>query len=87
MSQSADVRQDTPAPYDHGATMDNRTDFGTIIVAVCVAAYAAMMIAYVAEAQFGLASAQIRHLSIIAALFVAFPVVLGFLPTRTDKAP
>jgi len=66
--------------------MDNRTDFGTIIVAVCVAGYAAIMIAYVAQAQFGLAAAEIRHLSIIAALFVAFPVVLDFLPTPTDKA-
>ncbi|WP_426443028.1 hypothetical protein [Bradyrhizobium genosp. P] len=66
--------------------MDNRIDFVTIVVAVCVAAYAAIMLACVAQTEFGLAAAQIRHLSMIAALFIALPVALDFLRPRPDKA-
>ena len=66
--------------------MGNRIDFGTIIVAVCVAGYAAIMLACVAQTGFGLSATQIRHLSMIAALFIALPVALDFLRPRPDKA-
>jgi hypothetical protein len=59
--------------------MDDKTDLGTIIVAVCVAAYAAIMLAYLALADLGLAAGQIRHLSLISALLLALPVALDFL--------
>jgi hypothetical protein len=66
--------------------LDNRIDVATIIVAVCVAAYAAIMLAYVAQTEFDLPATQLRHLSMIAALFIAFPVALDFLRPRPDKA-
>jgi hypothetical protein len=66
--------------------MDNRIDFGTIIIAVCVAGYAAIMLACVAQTGFGLSAAQTRHLSTITALFIALPVALDFLRPRPDKA-
>ncbi|MBR0872660.1 hypothetical protein JQ633_20020 [Bradyrhizobium tropiciagri] len=59
--------------------MDNETDFTTIIVALCVAAYAAMMLAYVAQIDLGLSAAQIRRASMLAAVFLALPVALDFL--------
>ena len=62
--------------------MDDKTDFASIIVAVCVAGYAATMLAYVAQFDLGLSAAQTRHDSMIAALFLALPVALDFLRTR-----
>ena len=61
--------------------MDNKTDFATIIVAVGVAGYAAMMLAYVAQIDLGLSAAQTRHVSMITAVFLALPVALDFLRT------
>ena len=65
--------------------MDDKTDFGTIAVAVCVAAYAALMLACAAY-DLGLPAAQTRHLSVVAALFLALPVAFDFLRTAPDKA-
>ena len=65
--------------------MDSKIDYATVIVAICVAAYAAIMLAYVAH-DFGLPGAQIRRLSTAAALFLALPVALDLLRSRPDKA-
>ena len=64
---------------------DSKTDFATIIIAVCVAGYAAIMLGYVAQNDLGLSVAQTRHLSMIAALSLALPVALGFLRRAPDK--
>ncbi|MEN3347570.1 MAG: hypothetical protein V7632_1205 [Bradyrhizobium sp.] len=65
--------------------MDSKIDFGTIIVAVCVAGYAAIMLAYVAQNDLGLSAAQTRHLSMIAALFLALPLALDFVRSPPDE--
>ncbi|WGR92080.1 hypothetical protein MTX26_17615 [Bradyrhizobium sp. ISRA443] len=53
--------------------MDSEIDFATIIVAVCIAAYAAIMLACVAD-DFDLPGAQIRRLAMTAAVCLALPV-------------
>jgi len=65
--------------------MDSKFDAAIIMVAVCVAAYAAIMLACIAHG-FGLPGAQIRHLSMGAALFIALPVALDLLRTPPGKA-
>jgi hypothetical protein len=61
--------------------MDSRIDFGGLVVAICVAAYAAVMLD-VALNGLGLSIAQIRHLSVISAVLLALPVVLDLLWAR-----
>ncbi len=73
------------APYEHGAAMDNRIDFASVVVAVCVAGYVAIMLAYVARNDLGLSGAEIRHLAVLSALFLALPVAMDFLRTRIDR--
>ena len=58
---------------------DSKTDFESIAVAICVAAYTAIMLAYLAQYDLGLTAAQTRHLSMVAALFLALPIALDFL--------
>ncbi|QPF81873.1 hypothetical protein IC762_18905 [Bradyrhizobium genosp. L] len=65
--------------------MDSKTDFVAIIVAVCVAAYAAILLGHVAQNDLGLSAVQVRHLAMIAALALALPVALGSLRTGPDK--
>ena len=63
---------------NHGVRMENSIDFETIVIAVCVAAYAAIMLAYVAHDDLGFSSAQIRHAAMVAAALLALPVVMDF---------
>lgn len=58
---------------------DSKTDFESIAVAICVAAYTAIMLAYLAQYDLGLTAAQTRHLSMVGALFLALPIALDFL--------
>ena len=58
---------------------DSKTDFGSIAVAICVAAYTAIMLAYLAQYDLGLSATQTRHLSMVAALLLALPVALDLL--------
>lgn len=64
--------------------MDSKTDFATIIVAICVAGYAAIMLACLAH-DLGLPDARIRYLSMTGALFLALPVALDLLRSRSDR--
>ena len=84
------VSRATPLPQRSGAALnyetDSKTDFGSIAVAICVAAYTAIMLAYLAQHDLGLTAAQTRHLSMIAALFLALPIALDFLRTGPGKA-
>lgn len=65
---------------------DSKTDFGSIAVAVCVAAYAAIMLAYLAQYDLGLSATQTRHLSMTAALFLALPIALDLLRAGPGNA-
>ena len=51
--------------------MENRFDFITGVVAVCVAGYAAVMLDYVAHDDLGFSSAQIGQGAVIAAILLA----------------
>lgn len=63
--------------------MKDRVDLEMIVVAVCVAGYAALMLGYVAHEDFGFSSAQIRHVAMISADLLAMPVAMDFLRTRS----
>ncbi|HEX7922300.1 MAG TPA: hypothetical protein VF583_15185 [Bradyrhizobium sp.] len=65
---------------------DSKIDFGSIAVAICVAAYTAIMLAYLAQHDLGLTAAQTRHFSMVAALFLALPIALDFLRTGAGNA-
>ncbi|MHC2462613.1 hypothetical protein ACVIHD_001625 [Bradyrhizobium embrapense] len=66
---------------------DSKIDFGSIAVAISVAAYTAIMLAYLAQDDLGLTAAQTRHFSMVAALFLALPIALDFLRTGPGSAP
>lgn len=70
---------------NHGAAMENRTDFGTIIVAVFVAGYAALMLGYVVHDDLGYSSAQIRAAAMIAAILTALVVAIDSLRAKPNK--
>jgi hypothetical protein len=63
--------------------MENRVDFHAIIVAVCVAGYAALMLGYVAHEDLGFSCAQIRHVAMISADLLAMPVAMDLLRTKS----
>ena len=65
------------------SVMKNRIDLETIVVAVCVAGYAALLLGYVAHEDLGFSAAQIRHVAMISADLLAMPVTLDFLRTKS----
>ena len=68
------------------SALENRIDFETIIVAVCVAGYAALMLGYVAHDDLGFSSAHIRSVAMIAAVLMAIAVAMDFLRAKPNKA-
>ena len=66
--------------------MENRFDFITGVVAVCVAGYAVVMLDYVAHDDLGFSSAQIGQGAVIAALLLAVPLAMDQLSARANKA-
>jgi hypothetical protein len=58
----------------------------TVLTAIGVAAYAAIMLAYVARVDLGLSGQQIRLLSIVAATCIALGIAVDFLGKRLSKA-
>jgi hypothetical protein len=66
--------------------MKNGIDPLTILTAVGVAGYVAMMLAYVARVDLGLSNPQIRLASIVAATFIALGIAVDFLGERLGKA-
>ena len=66
------------------SVMKNGMDLETIVVAVCVAGYAALLVGYVAHEDLGFTSAQIRHVAMIWADLLAMPVAVDFLRTKPD---
>ncbi|MCC8981208.1 hypothetical protein [Bradyrhizobium acaciae] len=65
---------------------DSKIDFAGIAVAICVAACTAIMLACLAQDDLGLTATQTRKLAVMAALFLALPIVLDFLRTRPGDA-
>lgn len=57
----------------------------TALTAVGVAAYAAIMLSYVARVDLGLSGQQIRLLSIVAATCIALGIAVDFLGKRLSK--
>ena len=66
------------------SVMKSRVDLETIVVAVCVAGYAALLLGYVAHEDLGFSAAQIRHVAMISADLLAMPVTLDFLRTKSS---
>jgi hypothetical protein len=66
--------------------MQKRIDPLTVLTAIGVAAYAAIMLAYVARVDLGLSGQQIRLLSIVAATCIALGIAVDFLGKRLSKA-
>jgi hypothetical protein len=58
----------------------------TVLTAIGVAAYVAIMLAYVARVDLGLSGQQIRLLSIVAATCIALGIAVDFLGKRLSKA-
>ena len=64
--------------------MENRFDFMTGVVAVCVASYAAVMLDYVAQDDLGFSSA--RQGAMIAAILLAVPLAINLPSAGANKA-
>jgi beta-lactamase regulating signal transducer with metallopeptidase domain len=66
--------------------MKNGIDPLTIFMALGVAGYVAIMLAYVARVDLELSNQQIRLVSIVAATFIALGIAVDFLGKRLSKA-
>ena len=65
--------------------MKHRIDFVTIVTALCVAGYVAVMLDYVADVDFRFSCAQIRTAAVIAAIVLAMLMAIDFLGKRLGK--
>lgn len=65
--------------------MQKQIDPLTVLTAIGVAAYAAIMLSYVAHADLGLSGHQIRLLSIMAATCIALGIAVDFLGKRLSR--
>jgi hypothetical protein len=65
--------------------MQKRLEPLTILTAVGVAGYVAMMLAYVARVDLGLSNQQIRLVSIIIATFIALCIAVDFLSKQLSN--
>jgi hypothetical protein len=65
--------------------MQKGADLLTILTAIGVAGYVAIMLAYVARVDLELSSGQIRFLSIMAATFIALGIAVDFLGKQLTK--
>jgi hypothetical protein len=66
------------------SVMKSRVDLETVVVAVCVAGYAALLLGYVAHENLGFSAVQIRHMAMISADLLAMPVTLDFLRPKSS---
>ncbi|MDI4232274.1 hypothetical protein AAFX91_30370 [Bradyrhizobium sp. 31Argb] len=65
--------------------MENKLDLPTIIAAVVVAGYAAIMLEYVAHEDLGFSTTQIRHVAMIAAVLAGMWVAMDMLRSNPDE--
>jgi hypothetical protein len=68
------------------SNMKNRIDYITVVTAVCVAGYVAIMLDYVADVDFGFSGEQIRNAAMITAIVMAMLMVIDFLGKKLGKA-
>ncbi|SDS12694.1 hypothetical protein [Bradyrhizobium canariense] len=66
--------------------MDKRISFFTISSAVCVAAYVAILLDYIARDDLGFSRSQIRGVAVIAAVLIGSIVAIGFFGKKLGKA-
>jgi hypothetical protein len=65
--------------------MQKGTDLLTILIAVGVAGYVAIMLAYVARIDLGLSNGQVQFMSLVAATSIALGVALDFIGKHLTK--
>lgn len=65
--------------------MKNRFDFVTLLTALCVAGYVAIMLGYVAHVDLGFSSEQIRNAAVLTAIVMAMLMAIDFLGKRLGK--
>jgi hypothetical protein len=68
------------------ANMKNRIDFVTVMTALCVAGYVAIMLDHVANVDLGFSREQIRNTAVITAIVMAMLMAIDFLGKRLGKA-
>jgi len=68
------------------SNMKNRIDYITVVTAVCVAGYVAIMLDYVADVDLGFSGEQIRNAAMITAIVMAMLMVIDFLGKKLGKA-
>ena len=66
--------------------MESRFDVMTIAIAVCVAAYIAITLGYVALYDLGLSGEKVRGAAMIAAILIAATVAVDFFDKKLRKA-
>ena len=69
------------------AAMESRFDVMTIAIAVCVAAYIAITLGFVALYDLGLSDEKVRGAAMIAAILIAATVAVDFFGKKLRKAP
>lgn len=67
------------------ADMKNRIDFVTLVTALCVAGYVAVMLDHVANVDLGFSREQIRNTAVITAIVMAMLMAIDFLGKRLGK--
>jgi hypothetical protein len=65
--------------------MENKFDLPTIIAAVFVAGYAAIMLDYVAQDDLGFSATQIRYIAVITAGVVGMWLAMDVLRSNPDR--
>jgi hypothetical protein len=65
--------------------MKNRIDFVSVVTAICVAGYVAVMLDYVADVDFGFSREQIRNTAVITAFVMAMLMAIDFLGKKLGK--
>lgn len=75
----------TEARTNTGGNMKNRVDFLTIVTAICVAAYVAIMLDHVADVDLGFSGEQIRNTAVIAASVMAMLMAIDFFGKKSSK--
>ena len=75
-----EVRTNTDGPK-----MKNKFDFVTLVTALCVAGYVAIMLDYVANVDLGFSGEQIRNTAVITAVAMAMLMAIDFLGKRLGK--
>jgi len=66
--------------------MKNGVDFLTIVTAICVAAYVAIMLDHVANVDLGFSCEQIRNTAVITAIVMAMLMAIDFFGKKPGSS-